>query len=80
MTNTNIRLLTEQRAQTMAKRKRGPKYALGYRFCRQLGTTYAAEGIPLARLVAELERDGFKATGLTVQRVTDAYNEQIARG
>lgn len=80
MTSPKIKLLNNQRKEILAGRKRGPKYAMGLRYCHQLGTNYASHGIPLQRLIDELVRDGFKPNGLTVRRVTRAYNEQIARG
>ena len=57
-----------------------PKYAMSLRYCQNLGTTYAAHGIPLARLIAELVRDGYRPAGLTARRVTRAYQAQLARG
>lgn len=56
------------------------KYALSLDYCHQLGTSRAAYGTPWSELLAELTRDGYKANGLTVQRVKRAYDQQIARG
>lgn len=56
------------------------KYALTLSYCAAMGTAYAAHGIPLTRLLDELERDGYSRTGLTAQRMTLYYRRQQGRG
>jgi len=57
-----------------------PRYALSYMYCYQLGTNYAAAGVPRDQLCSELLRDGFSLRGVTMRRVLRAYDAQAALG